>query len=40
MSGAVRLTREGGVARLLLDQPARRNAMTRAMWQAVPGLVA
>jgi enoyl-CoA hydratase/carnithine racemase len=40
MSGAVRLTREGGVARLLLDQPARRNAMTRAMWQFLPGLVA
>lgn len=39
-SGAVRLLRQGAVATLLLDQPARRNAMTRAMWRAMPGLVA
>jgi enoyl-CoA hydratase/carnithine racemase len=40
MSGAVRLMREGAVARLLLDQPTRRNAMTRAMWRMLPALVA
>jgi enoyl-CoA hydratase/carnithine racemase len=40
MTGAVRLLREGAVATLLLDQPTRRNAMTRAMWRALPGLVA
>ncbi|WP_137177076.1 enoyl-CoA hydratase/isomerase family protein [Roseomonas sp. AR75] len=40
MSGAVRLLRDGAVATLLLDQPARRNAMTRAMWRALPALVA
>jgi enoyl-CoA hydratase/carnithine racemase len=40
MTGAVRLLRDGAVATLLLDQPARRNAMTRAMWRALPGVVA
>ncbi|PWS36545.1 enoyl-CoA hydratase [Falsiroseomonas bella] len=40
MSGAVRLLRQGAVATLLLDQPARRNAMTRAMWRTLPALVA
>lgn len=39
MTGAVRLLREGAVATLLIDQPARRNAMTRAMWRAMPALV-
>ncbi|WP_372620744.1 enoyl-CoA hydratase/isomerase family protein [Falsiroseomonas sp.] len=39
MSAAVRLLREDAVATLLLDQPAKRNAMTRAMWRAVPALV-
>jgi enoyl-CoA hydratase/carnithine racemase len=38
--GAVRLLGTGAVATLLLDQPARRNAMTRAMWRAVPALLA
>jgi enoyl-CoA hydratase/carnithine racemase len=36
----LRLERHGAVARLVIDQPARRNAMTRAMWRALPGLVA
>jgi enoyl-CoA hydratase/carnithine racemase len=36
----LRLERDGAVARLVIDQPARRNAMTRAMWRALPGLVA
>ncbi len=40
MTGRIRLDREGAVARLVIDQPARRNAMTRAMWQALPALVA
>lgn len=39
MTGAVRLERAGGVARITLDQPARRNAMTGAMWRALQGLV-
>jgi enoyl-CoA hydratase/carnithine racemase len=37
--GAVRLLRDGAVATLLLDQPAKRNAMTRAMWRALPPLI-
>ncbi len=40
MTGTVRLMRDGPVGTLLLDQPARRNAMTRAMWRALPALVA
>ena len=39
MTGQVRLERAGGVARIVLDQPARRNAMTGAMWRTLPGLV-
>ena len=35
-----RLDRVGPVARLLLDRPAKHNAMTQAMWEALPGLVA
>ncbi|MGG5809268.1 enoyl-CoA hydratase/isomerase family protein [Falsiroseomonas sp. CW058] len=40
MTGALRLERDGAVATLVIDQPARRNAMTRAMWLALPALVA
>lgn len=45
MPGAVltdhlRLEIAGGVARLLIDRPRKRNAMDQAMWEAVPGLVA
>ncbi len=29
-----------GIARLLLDRPAKRNALDQAMWEAIPGLVA
>lgn len=32
-AGVVRLTREGAVARLVLDHPGKLNAMTRAMWR-------
>lgn len=39
MTGVVRLVRDGAVGRLLLDQPARRNAMTREMWRRLPALV-
>ncbi|NJL07179.1 MAG: hypothetical protein HC900_02170 [Methylacidiphilales bacterium] len=31
---------EGHIGWLVLDNPARRNALTLAMWQAVPQLVA
>jgi len=30
----------GGIARLLIDQPLKRNAMTTAMFEAIPALVA
>lgn len=36
----LRLQQSGPVARLLIDHPQRRNAFTRAMWRALPGLVA
>lgn len=35
----LRLEHDGPVARLLIDRPARRNAMTQAMWQDMPRLV-
>ncbi|WP_237213614.1 enoyl-CoA hydratase-related protein [Falsiroseomonas oryziterrae] len=40
MTGAVRLERHGAVGTLRLDQPVKRNAMTRAMWAAMLGLLA
>lgn len=36
----VRLEQDGPVARLLIDRPDRRNAMTQAMWEELPRLVA
>lgn len=36
---SVRLERDGATARLLIDRPERRNAMTQAMWEAMPALV-
>lgn len=36
----VRLERDGAVAHLVIDRPEKRNAMTLAMWQAVPELAA
>ena len=36
---AVYLSCEGPVAQLVLNQPARRNALTEAMWRAVPTLL-
>ena len=35
----LRLERDGAIARLLIDRPARRNAMNQAMWQQLPALV-
>lgn len=36
---ALRLERDGPVARLLIDRPDRRNAMTQTMWEQLPHLV-
>jgi enoyl-CoA hydratase/carnithine racemase len=36
----LRLEAEGAVATLVIDRPARRNALNLAMWQAVPRVVA
>lgn len=36
----LRLERDGAVARLSIDRPAKRNAMTQAMWDALPPLLA
>jgi len=35
----LRLERDGPVARLLIDRPKRRNALTQAMWEEMPRLV-
>jgi enoyl-CoA hydratase/carnithine racemase len=35
----LRLQRQGAVARIVIDQPRRRNALRREMWRALPGLV-
>lgn len=37
---SLRLTREGAVARLLIDRADKRNAFDMAMWEALPVLVA
>jgi enoyl-CoA hydratase/carnithine racemase len=34
------VTREGHVARLTIDRPDKRNAMTAAMWAGLPGVLA
>ncbi|MDJ0949350.1 MAG: enoyl-CoA hydratase-related protein [Alphaproteobacteria bacterium] len=34
------LQRDGDIARLILNRPQKRNALTLAMWEAVPDLVA
>jgi enoyl-CoA hydratase/carnithine racemase len=36
----LRIERTGAVAQLLIDRAAKRNAMTHAMWEALPALVA
>jgi enoyl-CoA hydratase/carnithine racemase len=40
VSDHLKLVVNGPVARLLIDRPARRNAMDQAMWEAFPALVA
>ena len=40
MTDHLRLETAGGVARLLIDRPQKRNAMDQAMWEAVPAFVA
>ena len=35
----IRLAREGAIAQLILDRPDKRNALSLAMWQAIPALV-
>jgi enoyl-CoA hydratase/carnithine racemase len=37
--GALRLTREAGVAVLTLNRPEQRNALNSSMWAALPGLL-
>ncbi|MUN63894.1 hypothetical protein GMA12_12225 [Kocuria sediminis] len=39
-TGAVEVRRHGPVAWLVLDRPDRRNALSPAMWAALPGLLA
>jgi enoyl-CoA hydratase/carnithine racemase len=36
----IRVAAEGAVGRLILDRPEKRNAISRAMWQAIPEAVA
>lgn len=40
MTENIRLTRDGAIAFLALDRPDKRNAVTQAMWEAIPGRVA
>jgi len=37
---SLRLEKEGGLARLLIDRPEKRNAFNMAMWEALPPLLA
>lgn len=37
-AGTISLERAGPIASLVLDHPARRNAMTQAMWESLPVL--
>lgn len=39
MSGVVEIHRDGSIARLVFDHAARRNAITVAMWEAIPEAV-
>ncbi len=40
MPEPLRIERDGPVARLVIDRPAKRNALTAAMWGALPGMIA
>ncbi len=39
MTQALRVQAEGGIGRLILDRPAKRNAISQAMWRALPDAV-
>jgi enoyl-CoA hydratase/carnithine racemase len=39
MTASLRLTRDGAVARLLIDRADKRNAFDQAMWEALPRLL-
>jgi enoyl-CoA hydratase/carnithine racemase len=39
MTAPLRLTRDGAVARLLIDRADKRNAFDQAMWEALPCLL-
>jgi enoyl-CoA hydratase/carnithine racemase len=36
MTGSIRVEKEGNFGRIVIDHAARRNALTRAMWRAIP----
>ena len=38
--GKLRVERDGAIGRLVLDNPARRNAIGAEMWRAMPGAIA
>ncbi len=40
MTNPVRVETEGAVGRVVLDRPEKRNAISRAMWRAIPQAVA
>jgi enoyl-CoA hydratase/carnithine racemase len=40
MSAPIHLTREGPIARLIFNRPDKKNALTKAMWAAIPELLA
>jgi enoyl-CoA hydratase/carnithine racemase len=40
LHGGLTVTRDGAVAVLAIDRPEKRNAMTAAMWAALPGVLA
>src|SRR5687768_1807969 len=37
---SIHLEHDGALARLLIDHPERRNAISRAMWRSIPPLLA
>ncbi|MFG2038082.1 enoyl-CoA hydratase/isomerase family protein [Dactylosporangium sp. NPDC048998] len=39
VSGELVLTQDGPIATIVITNPAKRNAMTAAMWRALPGLL-
>lgn len=37
--GHIRLEKDGAMGWIIIDQPARHNALTAAMWRSLPALV-